>query len=138
VAKKILLDQNLPANVEAELGKFRYRMEFTRDVVQGGEAAGDIDILQYAAEKRWHLVTGDADFADYRRYPCNDPRYGHRTLLSLSTETYRSGEFLRRAWALVGWDVVVQAPLIVVTSHTVVVYQCDGQRFVEHMRMALN
>lgn len=135
--KKVLVDHNVPEPVRVHLNDLGWRAVSSRELLPKGQEAQDRDILRFGGKKKWHLLTGDADFLQSRDYPCNDYRDACRTCLDIPTAKQRDAGLVIKAWHKITWDKVRHTRAIRITLIEAIIYECNGDEYVEVDRFAL-
>ena len=132
-APKFLLDNDLPASLRGVLENKGYRAEFCRDHLR--ENAEDIEILLWAHERNWYLVTHDKGFREnVDTHPCKGP-YARRTVLRLPTYLLgQADKYLITAWKAVTWSRVRAQDAIEVHETVVIAFECAGRAYREVQR----
>lgn len=134
---KFLIDHNLPISLYEELKqKNNIRTALSRDLLPDSERAEDIDILLYAGQHNYHVVTGDQGFLRANTHPCG-VKYARRTVLTLPAyHLNNAARYLLAAWKEVTWNGLKQYDAFEVQEQHVIAYRCDGKQYVEEKRWA--
>jgi predicted nuclease of predicted toxin-antitoxin system len=129
-----MLDNDVPESVRDVLGNHgSLHLCFSRDMHPNGADAKDIEILLWAAEHNWHLVTCDKGFLNPMSHPCTHGKYAKRTVVRTSSE-WDMAETLISAWRQVTWNGLRNYDAIEIQDGHIVAYKCGGKQYNEVAR----